>query len=175
MRITVDPTVESRIKTTAPGRVVRFTMNVTNFGNVADQPTVHNHTIGNTGWDTIPGLNSISDWKIDYALLEGFGSEYPIERPCVVLMQGDPLPTDICYKDSKGRITLPEMPSYTTLQLVAIVTIDPTAALADREIGIKLKSSFGDSLSGGDFDETAVWEDSCTCLLYTSPSPRDRG
>jgi len=162
MRITVDPTVESRIKTTAPGRVVRFTMNVTNFGNVADQPTVHNHTIGNTGWDTIPGLNSLSDWKIDYALLEGFGSEYPIERPCVVLLANDPIPTEGCYKDWQGRITLPVMPSYTTLQLVAIVTIDPTAALADREIGIKLKSSFGDSLSDGDFDETAIWEDSCT-------------
>jgi hypothetical protein len=77
-------------------------------------------------------------------------------------MQGDPLPSNMCYKDSKGKITLPLMPSYTTLQLVAIVTIDPTAALADREIGIKLKSSFGDSLSGGDFDETAIWEDSCT-------------
>ena len=51
---------------------------------------------------------------------------------------------------------------YTTLQLVAIVTIDPTAALADREIGIKLKSAFGDSTSGGDFDETAIWDDSCT-------------
>ena len=162
MRITVDPTVESRIKTTAPGRVVRFTMNVTNFGNVADQPTVHNHTVDGAGWDSAPGLNALSSWRIDYALLEGFGSEYPIERPCVVLMQGDPLPSNMCYKDSKGRITLPLMPSYTTLQLVAIVTIDPTAALADREIGIKLKSSFGDSLSGGDFDETAIWEDSCT-------------
>ena len=162
MRITIDPTVESRIKTTAPGRVVRFTMNVTNFGNVADQPTVHNHTVDGSGWDTVPGLNTLSTWNIQYALLEGFGSEYPIERPCVVLMAGDPIPTDGCFKDSKGRITLPEMPSYTTLQLVAIVTIDPSAALADREIGIKLKSSFGDSEAGGDFDETPVWTDSCT-------------
>jgi hypothetical protein len=162
MRITIDPTVESRIKTTAPGRVVRFTMNVTNYGNVADQPTVHNHTVDGAGWDIVPGLNTLGSWNIEYALLEGFGSEYPIERPCVILMQGDPIPTDVCFKDSKGRITLPEMPSYTTLQLVAIVTIDPTAALADREIGIKLKSSFGDSTAGGDFDETAIWEDSCT-------------
>jgi hypothetical protein len=162
MRITVDPTVESRIKTTAPGRVVRFTMNVTNFGNVADQPTVHNHTVDGAGWDIVPGLNTLGKWNIEYALLEGFGSEYPVERPCVVLMQGDPIPSEGCFKDSKGRITLPEMPSYTTLQLVAIVTIDPEAALADREIGIKLKSSFGDSVAGGDFDETPIWEDSCT-------------
>jgi uncharacterized membrane protein len=162
MRITIDPTVESRIKTTAPGRVVRFTMNVTNFGNVADQPTVHNHTVDGSGWDTVPGLNTLSLWEINYALLEGFGSEYPIERPCVVLMVGDPEPANGCFKDSKGRITLPEMPSYTTLQLVAIVTIDPSAALADREIGIKLKSSFGNSEAGGDFDETPVWTDSCT-------------
>ncbi|HII12359.1 MAG TPA: hypothetical protein HA357_01060, partial [Candidatus Thalassarchaeaceae archaeon] len=162
MRITIDPTVESRIKTTAPGRVVRFTMNVTNFGNVADQPTVHNHTVDGSGWDTAPGLNTLSTWNIQYALLEGFGSEYPIERPCVVLMAGDPEPTNGCFRSYEGRITLPEMPSYTTLQLVAIVTIDPSAALADREIGIKLKSSFGDSEAGGDFDETPIWTDSCT-------------
>ena len=44
MRIEVDPMVESRIKTTAPGRTVRFIMNVTNYGNVPDQPTMHNYT-----------------------------------------------------------------------------------------------------------------------------------
>ena len=36
MRITLDPSVESKIKTTAPSRIVRFTLNVTNFGNVPD-------------------------------------------------------------------------------------------------------------------------------------------
>ncbi|MCP4972178.1 MAG: hypothetical protein GY914_00635, partial [Prochlorococcus sp.] len=44
MRIELDPLVESRIKTTAPGRIVRYILNVTNYGNVADQPTLHNHT-----------------------------------------------------------------------------------------------------------------------------------
>ena len=51
MRIVLDPAVESKIKTTAPGRTVRFVMNVTNFGNVPDQPTLHNHTQDGAGWD----------------------------------------------------------------------------------------------------------------------------
>ena len=49
MRIVLDPAVESKIKTTAPGRTVRFVMNVTNFGNVPDTPTLHNHTIDAAG------------------------------------------------------------------------------------------------------------------------------
>ena len=36
------------------------------------------------------------------------------------------------------------------------------ATLADREIGIKVMSDFGSSESGGDYDETPTWEDSCT-------------
>ena len=71
-----------------------------------------NAAVDGAGWDSAPGLNALSSWRIDYALLEGFGSEYPIERPCVVLMQGDPLPSNMCYKDSKGRITLPLVDSF---------------------------------------------------------------
>ena len=60
MRIELDPAVESRIKTTAPGRVVRYTMNVSNFGNVEDHPSIHNHTQNTAGWDEIPGMNTLS-------------------------------------------------------------------------------------------------------------------
>ena len=38
MQISLDPLVESKIKTTAPSRIVRYTLNVSNYGNVADQP-----------------------------------------------------------------------------------------------------------------------------------------
>ncbi len=44
MQIWLDPFVESDVKTTAPGRTVRFNLNVTNNGNVPDTPTLHNHT-----------------------------------------------------------------------------------------------------------------------------------
>ena len=71
MRIELDPAIESRIKTTAPGRTVRFTMNVTNFGNVDDHPSIHNHTQNTAGWDPIPGMNTLSGWTVNYALIEG--------------------------------------------------------------------------------------------------------
>jgi uncharacterized membrane protein len=164
MRIEVDPLVESRIKTTAPGRIVRFTMNVTNFGNMPDQPTLHNHTIViGAGWDTVPGMNTLSDWQISFALLEGFNTEYPAEKPCVALMLGDQVPTEGCYLDATtNAVTLPMMEAYSTLQIVVIIAIDPTASLSNREIGIKVLSSFGSAEVGGDYDETAVWDDSCT-------------
>ncbi|HIC50333.1 MAG TPA: hypothetical protein EYP01_02630, partial [Candidatus Poseidoniales archaeon] len=164
MRIEVDPLVESRIKTTAPGRIVRFTMNVTNFGNMPDQPTLHNHTIViGAGWDTVPGMNTLSDWQISFALLEDFNTEYPTEKPCVALMLGDQVPTEGCYLDATtNAVTLPMMEAYSTLQIVVIIAIDPTASLSNREIGIKVLSSFGSAEAGGDYDETAVWDDSCT-------------
>ena len=166
MRIDLDPSVESRIKTTAPGRVVRYTLNVTNFGNVPDQPTIHNHTKTGAGWDTSPGMNALSGWRVTFALLEGFDTEFPIERPCIQLLVGEQPELDQCFEiavgTSAGTVTLPMMPAYTTLQLVAIIHIDPGATLSDREIGIKVLSSFGSSEVGGDNDETAIWDDSCT-------------
>ena len=41
MQIWIDETVESQIKTTAPGRTVRYLLNVTNNGNV---PIFPRHT-----------------------------------------------------------------------------------------------------------------------------------
>jgi methionine-rich copper-binding protein CopC len=174
MQISLDPTVESKIKTTAPSRIVRYTVNVSNYGNVEDQPTIHNHTyddVTNT-WSVRPGLGALSTWKIDYALLEGFGTEFPLEKPCVELTvkqeneitqqlsQGDG--PDYCYVTAGNTLTLPMMQPYTTLQLVVIVTVAPDAALTDRNIGIKVLSMYGSSDQGGDFDETEVWTDSCT-------------
>ena len=164
MRITLDPSVESKIKTTAPSRIVRFTLNVSNFGNVEDRPTVHNHTIADNVWGVKPGLGPLSTWEIEYALLEGFRSEYPLEKPCSELTATEILPeeTDECFVTSSGTTTLPRMQPYETLQLVVIVSIAPDAALQDRFIGIKLLSEHGSSEQGGDHDETPIWEDSCT-------------
>ena len=94
--------VESRIKTTAPGRIVRFTMNLTNFGNVDDQPTLHNHTLYDSGdqfsWQTTPTMGPLLDnWQGSYALLEDFDTEYPVERACVTQIIGEEPPADGCY------------------------------------------------------------------------------
>ena len=167
MRIEVDPMVESRIKTTAPGRIVRFTMNITNFGNVNDQPTLHNYTLYDRddpySWQTSPSMGPLLDnWVISYALLEDFDTEYPIERPCSVQILGDN-PPEGCYLSARtNAITMPVMEAYSTLQFVVIIQIEPTAKLTNREIGIKVFSDFGSSEAGGDHDETAVWDDSCT-------------
>ena len=175
MRIEVDPMVESKIKTTAPGRTVRFTMNITNFGNVPDQPTLHNYTqqIGASNtmvWNTAPSMSPLlTNWVVSYALLEDFDTEYPIEMPCIgqtgedALTLGQPEPTDGCFKSaSTNAITLPVMEPYTTLQVDVIIDIDPAAQLSNREIGIKVMSEYGSSVAGGDHDETEIWDDSCT-------------
>ena len=169
MRITLDPSVESKIKTTAPSRIVRFTLNVTNFGNVPDQPTIHNHTIDAAGgWGVMPGMNTLSNWEIKFALLEDFDTEYPIENLCLgqspdFLTLSEPIPSEGCYLSAQtGALTLPMMEAYTTLQIVVIVSIAPDAALQNREIGIKAISMHGSSDNGGDYDETPGWEDSCT-------------
>ena len=169
VRITLDPSVESKIKTTAPSRIVRFTLNVTNFGNVPDQPTIHNHTIDAAGgWGVAPGMNTLSNWDIKFALLEGFDTEYPVEILCLgqtpdFLTLSEPIPSEGCYLSAQtGALTLPMMEAYTTLQIVVIVSIAPDAALQNREIGIKAVSMFGSSQNNGDYDETPGWEDSCT-------------
>ena len=174
MRVTLDPAVESKIKTTAPSRIVRFTLNVTNHGNVPDMPTIHNHTVSGDPpvWGVSPGLQALSNWEINYALLEGFRTEYPLEIPCVALTieedaqrkqnEEQGIYRDDCFVTSKNSVTLPRMEPYTTLQIVVIVTIAPDAALKDRFIGIKVISAFGSSEEGGDHDETPIWDDSCT-------------
>ena len=55
-----------------PKRIVRYTLNVSNYGNVADQPTIHNHTYDDEqNLVCESGLGSLSTWEIDYALWKG--------------------------------------------------------------------------------------------------------
>ena len=138
-------------------------MNVTNFGNVPDQPTLHNHTQDGAGWDEQAGLNALENWQIRYAILENFESEFPTEVLCGIQETlSDPIPSEPCYKSAAEVLTLPMMEAYTTLNIVVIIEIHPEAALANREIGIKVLSSHGSKEAGGDHDETPIWDDSCT-------------
>ena len=70
MQISMDSSVDNAVKTSAPGRVVRFTLNVTNNGNVPDVPTLNNHTAQRDGdsllWAELPGMNQLSSWDVDW-------------------------------------------------------------------------------------------------------------
>ena len=164
LRITLDPAMESKIKTSAPGRTVRFLMNLTNAGNVPDTPMIHNHTKldGGGGWDSIPGMNTLNKWMITYALVEDFDSEYPKEAPCLPPEPSIAPEPDSCYTSTTSTVTFPEMDAFTTIQFVAIISIDDEANLSDRMIGIKATSILGSASNDGDFDETPEWDDSCT-------------
>jgi archaellum component FlaG (FlaF/FlaG flagellin family) len=164
LRITLDPAMESKIKTSAPGRTVRFLMNLTNAGNVPDTPMLHNHTKlpGGGGWDATPGMNTLSKWMITYALVEDFDTEYPKEAPCLPPEPSIAPESDACYTSTTSTVTFPEMDAFTTIQFVAIISIDDQAQLSDRMIGIKATSIHGSAANDGDFDETPEWDDSCT-------------
>ncbi len=73
MQISMDSSVDNAVKTSAPGRVVRFTLNVTNNGNVPDVPTLNNHTAQRDGdsllWAELPGMNQLSSWDVDLSLI----------------------------------------------------------------------------------------------------------
>ena len=172
IQLSLDPFVESAVKTTAPGRTVRFILNLTNNGNVPDIPTLHNHTKKGDGvWDPTPGLNALAGWAssdgtspaVEFAILDGFETEYPIELACLVVASGETPPVYECYYDEfTGTWYFPPMPAYTTIQIVAIINVGSDAALGDQSMGIKALSEFGDSFDGGDHDETPEWADSCS-------------
>jgi hypothetical protein len=107
-------------------------------------------------------MGSLTSWNIEFAMVEDFDTELPREIPCTVLELGDSAPEYGCVFDEDGGTwSLAEMPAYTTVQIMVIVDISPQATLANREIGVKILSSFGTS-PNGDTDETASWLDSCT-------------
>jgi len=155
MQIWLDPFVESDVKTTAPGRTVRFNLNVTNNGNVADRATLHNHTVDlSTGrWGESPGLGHLSTWRISWATMDG-----AYEVPCRELEVGEEAPADECVHHPTDTWILPEMAAYTTIPVVVLVNISSEAALGNQDLGFKVRSLFGNAYDGGDHDDTESWE-----------------
>ena len=84
MQISMDPTVDNAVKTSAPGRIVRFTFNVTNNGNVADVPTLNNHTAQRDGdsllWNELPGMNVLSSWDVDWFIMRQVSAELVVKK-----------------------------------------------------------------------------------------------
>ena len=164
MQISMDPTVDNAVKTSAPGRVVRFTFNVTNNGNVADVPTLNNHTAQRDGdallWNELPGMNVLSTWDVDWFIMRQLSADLVIEESCMTMQStASSYPEDACiYLEDLDEWRLPEMAPYETITTVAAVKIGTDAKLDTRSIGLKVVSMFGDMENDGDHDDSPAWD-----------------
>jgi len=155
MQLLLDPFVESDVKTTAPGRTVRFNLNITNNGNVPDRATLHNHTIDLSSgvWNERPGMSHLDKWQVSWAIMDG-----QFEIPCRQLGVGEESPANECVRHADGTWILPEMASYTTIPVVVLVNISTEAALGNQQLGLKVRSFFGNMMQDGDTDDSESWE-----------------
>ncbi|HJM55167.1 MAG TPA: hypothetical protein QGI72_02860 [Poseidonia sp.] len=163
MQITMDPNVDNAVKTSAPGKVVRFTFNVTNNGNVPDVPTLNNHTAQADGnellWAVLPGMNSLSEWSVEWLMLKQISADVVIEEPCIEeVSTASSYPEEQCvYLTDIGEYRLPEMAPYETLSVVAAVSIGTNAKLDTRNLGLKVVSMYGNMENNGDHDDSPEW------------------
>ena len=165
MQISMDPSVDNSVKTSAPGRIVEFVVNITNAGNVPDTPSLHNHTsskdgsTGNVVWNTLPGMGALSDWSVDWKMVSYIGSDISYETECLVTTStADEFPDDQCvYMSDIDEWSLPEMDPYTTHTMIATVHIATGAKLDTRLIGLKVTSMAGDMENDGDHDDSPEW------------------
>jgi len=178
MQISMDATVDNAIKTSAPGRIVRFELNITNNGNVPDWPTLNNHTANRDGealiWSELPGMGALDGWAVEWRLVKQIGTDLTTEEECetvasIATITGDEdaaidpatvfadLSDRCVYLESDDRYFMPMMDPYTTYPVVAIVNIAPSAKLDTRSIGLKVVSKMGNMLEGGDHDDSPSW------------------
>ena len=163
MQISMDPTVENDVKTSAPGRVVRFIVNVTNAGNVPDVPTLDNHTSVRSGTDITvneqPDMGTLDGWDVSWRIIRQVGLDLESEEDCVsTTSTAASFPEDSCvYLEDTDSWRLPEMAPYETYTMVAIVSIDPGAQLTTRSLGLKVVSMMGNAEQGGDHDDSPSW------------------
>jgi uncharacterized membrane protein len=178
MQISMDSTVDNAIKTSAPGRIVRFELNITNNGNVPDWPTLNNHTANRDGealiWTELPGMGTLDGWSVEWRLVKQIGTDLTTEEMCETVASLDVITGDedaaidpatvfadlserCIYLESDDRYFMPMMDPYTTYPVVAIVKIAPTAKLDTRSIGLKVVSKMGNMLEGGDHDDSPSW------------------
>jgi len=164
MQISMDPAVDNAVKTSAPGRIVRFTFNVTNNGNVPDVPTLNNHTAQRDGdsllWNELPGMNVLSSWDVDWFIMRQVSAELVVEEACIIMQStASSFPEDACiYLEDIDEWRLPEMAPYETITTVAAVKVGTDAKLDTRSIGLKVVSKFGDMENDGDHDDSPAWD-----------------
>ena len=180
MQISMDETVDNAIKTSAPGRIVRFEVNITNNGNVPDWARLDNHTSQRDGealiWSELPGMGTLTGWNVEWRMVKQLGTDLTTEETCQVI-ESVPIETgnedavlnpDVVFADtiddqciwvqSTDSYYMPMMAPYTTHQMVAIVTIAPSAKLDTRSLGLKVVSKMGNMMEGGDHDDSPAWD-----------------
>lgn len=163
MQIIMDSNVDNAIKTTSPGRNVKFTVNITNNGNVPDTPSLNNHTTREVGDDDFmseePGMGSLDGWSVEWRQLVALNTEITQEQPCTAVDADETdLPEDMCVVFPDGRYQLPRMDAYETIEMVAIVTIAPNSPLITTDLGLKVVSESGNMEDEGDHDDSPAWE-----------------
>ena len=164
MQISMDPTVDNAVKTSAPGKIVRFTLNVTNNGNVADVPTLNNHSAQQDGddwlWSELPGMPTLTGWDVNWFIMRQVSADLVVEEGCMeMLSTASSYPEDSCiYLTDLDEWRLPEMAPYETITVVAAVQIGTEAKLQTRPLGLKVVSMYGDMENNGDHDDSPSWE-----------------
>ena len=108
MQISMDPTVENDVKTSAPGRVVRFIVNVTNAGNVPDVPTLDNHTSVRSGTDITvneqPDMGTLDGWDVSGELFDKLDLTSKAKKTVCLPLQQQPRSLRIVVSISKTLI-----------------------------------------------------------------------
>ena len=166
MQISIDPTVDNAVKTSAPGKTVQFIVNITNNGNVADTPRLYNHSSSKDQstnallWSQIPNMGSLTEWSVSWAIQQNIGSDITKEVECEeILSTAEEMPEDSCvYLTDLDQYRLPRMDPYSTYTVVASIHIGPNAVLDTRYIGLKVVSESGGMEVDGDHDDSLSWE-----------------
>jgi len=169
MQISIDPTIDTDVKTAAPGQIIDFTVNITNAGNVEDTPALHNHTAtrsdGEWVFEEEPGMGSLTDWTLTWAVvLNADNSQPEVEVECLELTTLDmnvvaENPDRCIYFTDSEAFQMPTMDAYETITMRAILQISPNAKLDTRPIGLKVTSMNGGMLEElGDYDDSASWQ-----------------
>jgi hypothetical protein len=179
MEIVMDPRVDNPIKTSAPGKIVSFTVNITNNGNVQDWPTLDNHTSSLQGndriWETLPGMGQLTGWSVEWRTVKKIGNDLTTDEPCLEVPAMPEVTSDeysswqalveetqdgerCAYSPVDNIYMMPKMAPYQTIEMVAVVKISTEAKLDTRYIGLKVVSKAGDMTEGGDFDSSPSWQ-----------------
>jgi hypothetical protein len=104
-------------------------------------------------------MGALSDWSVDWKMVNYVGSDVSYETECLVTIStADELPDDQCvYMSDIDEWSLPEMEPYTTHTMIATVHIATGAKLDTRLIGLKVTSMAGDMENDGDHDDSPEW------------------
>ena len=184
MEVYMDPAVDNPVKVSAPGKIVSFSVNITNNGNVEDWPTLDNHTAQQEGnaliWSELPGMGTLTGWSVEWRTIKKISNDLEVDEPCVEISEpmpaGDASQIEIdnfyaTVEEAQDSIRcavipsgdsfvymMPKMAPYQTIEMVAVVKISTTAKLDTRVVGLKVVSKAGDMTEGGDYDSSPSWQ-----------------